>query len=132
MSVFTYEPALPPVAPDAFVQTIRLTDEGKPVATATWTVPAIDSAVLQILTLEVDEKSRRQGHAKKLMAEVLKQGTLLCKSRKKKLRKAWILVRQKEQIVGRAFLTGQSFHHVATLPNLLKDEDGLVYVRAFD
>jgi ribosomal protein S18 acetylase RimI-like enzyme len=132
MAVFTYEPALPPVAPDAFVQTIRLADEGKPVATATWSLPAIDAAVLQILTFEVAKDHRRHGHAKSLMTEMLRQGTLLCKSRKKKLRKAWILVRQKEQVVGRAFLTGQSFHHVATLPNLLKDEDGLVYVRAFD
>lgn len=132
MATFAYEPTLPPIAPEIFVQTIRLSDEGKPVGTAMWVVPHVDSGVLQVLLLEIHEDDRRHGHAKRLLAEVIKQATLLCKSRKKKLRKAWMLLRQKNQVVGRSFLTGQSFHHVTTLSNLLKDEDGLVYIRAFD
>jgi ribosomal protein S18 acetylase RimI-like enzyme len=132
MATFAYEPQLPPTAPDLFIQTVHLSDEGKPVGAATWVIPHVDSGVLQILSLEIRVEHRRHGHAKRLLAEVIRQATQLCKSRKKKLRKAWMLLRQKNQVVGRSFLTGQSFHHVTTLSNLLKDEDGLVYVRAFD
>ena len=132
MPTFAFEPPLPTIAPAAFVQTVRITDEGAPVGTATWSIPATDNGVLQILTLEITTPHRRQGHAKRLLNEVLKQGNALCRLRKKKLRKAWMIIRQKEQVVGRSFLTGQSFHHVSTIGNLLKDEDALVYVRAFD
>lgn len=134
MPTFAFEPPLPTTAPatNAFVQTVRVLDEGKPIGSATWTIPAIDNGILQILTLEITAPQRRQGHAKRLLLQVLKQGDTLCRLKKRKFRKAWMLVRQKEQVVGRSFLTGQSFHHVSTINNLLKDEDALIYVRAFD
>ncbi len=132
MPAFAFEPPLPPVPPDAFVQTVRIREEGQPIGSATWSIPSIDNGVLQILTLDITAGHRRQGNAKRLLLEVLKQGTAYCKLKKKKLRKAWILVQHKEQVIGRSFLTGQSFHHVSTISNLLKDQDGLIYVRAFD
>lgn len=132
MPSYAYEPPLPPVAPNAFVQTVRLTEDGHPIGSAVWSIPDIDAGVLQILTMEIAPAHARRGHGKRLLAEVLRQGQALCKSRKRKLRKAWMLVRQKGQVVGRSFLTGQSFHHVSTVSNLLKDEDGLIYIRAFD
>jgi hypothetical protein len=132
MSTFIYQPPLPRTAPASFVQTVRMTAEGKDIGGATWVIPAVDGGVMQLLTLEITATNRRHGYAKQLLSEVLGQGNALCKLRKKKLRKVWMLVQQKEQVIGRSFLTGQSFHHVATVSNLLKDEDGLVYVRAFD
>jgi ribosomal protein S18 acetylase RimI-like enzyme len=132
MASYSYEPPLPPTAPNAFVQVVRLTDEGQPIGVAVWSLPDIDAGALQILTMEIYAPHRRRGHGKRLLSEVLKQGNALCKSRKRKLRKAWMLVRQKGEVVGRSFLTGQSFHHVTTVSHLLKDEDGLVYIRAFD
>ena len=132
MASYSYEPPLPPVAPNAFVQTVRMTDEGEPIGYATWSIPDIDAGVLQILSMALLPAHRRRGPGKRLLREVLKQGHARCKSRKRKLRKAWMLVRQKGQVVGRSFLPGQSFHHVSTISNLLKDEDGLVYIRAFD
>jgi hypothetical protein len=47
-------------------------------------------------------------------------------------RRLWIAVEQKTQIIGRSFLTGLGFHHVATVSNLMKDQDALVYTRSFD
>jgi hypothetical protein len=35
-------------------------------------------------------------------------------------------------VIARAFLTAQSFHHTSTLKDVLRDEDLLIYVRAFD
>ncbi|HEV7301327.1 MAG TPA: GNAT family N-acetyltransferase [Tepidisphaeraceae bacterium] len=132
MATFSYEPPLPPVAPDAFIQTVYLVEEGTRIGAATWVIPDIDAGVLQILTMEIVPAHRRHGHGKRLLSEVLKQGNALCRSRKRKLRKSWMLMRHKGQVVGRSFLTGQSFHHVSTISHLLKDEDGLVYIRAFD
>lgn len=132
MPTFAFDPPLPTAPVSSFVQTVRVMDDGKPIGSATWSIPAIDVGALQILTMEINAPNRRQGHAKRLLIEVLKQGTGFCKLKKKKLRKAWMLVRQKEQVVGRSFLTGQSFHHVNTISNLLKDEDALIYIRAFD
>jgi ribosomal protein S18 acetylase RimI-like enzyme len=134
MPTFSFEPPLPTTATTttAFVQTIRVLDEGKLIGQATWSIPAIDNGVLQILTLDITASQRRQGHARQLLLQAIKQGDGFCKLKRRKLRKAWMLVRQKEQIIGRSFLTGQSFHHVSTINNLFKDEDALVYVRAFD
>jgi GNAT superfamily N-acetyltransferase len=132
MATFSYEPPLPPLAPDAFVQTVHLSEEGERIGAATWVIPDIEAGVLQILTMEIAQPHRRRGHGKRLLSEVLKQGNALCKTRKRKLRKSWMLLRHKGQVVGRSFLTGQSFHHVTTVSHLLKDEDGLVYIRAFD
>ena len=132
MPSFVFEPPVPTAPPTSFFQTVRILEDGQPIGSATWTVPSIDGGVLQILTLQITAGHRRQGNAKRLLIEVIRQATALCKLKKKKLRKAWMLIEQKEQVVGRSFLTGQSFHHVSTIGNLMKDQDALVYVRAFD
>src|SRR5688572_2651125 len=132
MPSFAFEPPVPTAPPTSFFQTIRIMEDGQTIGSATWTVPSIDGGVLQILTLQITAGHRRQGNAKRLLVEVIRQATALCKLKKKKLRKAWMLIEQKEQVVGRSFLTGQSFHHVSTISNLMKDQDALVYVRAFD
>jgi len=41
-------------------------------------------------------------------------------------------VRQKEQVIARSFLMLHGFNHMASVKDLLEDEDGLVYVRTFD
>src|SRR5690348_15722587 len=106
MSTFIYQPPLPRTAPASFVQTVRMTAEGKDIGGATWVIPAVDGGVMQLLTLEITATNRRHGYAKQLLSEVLGQGNALCKLRKKKLRKVWMLVQQKEQVIGRSFLTG--------------------------
>ena len=66
------------------------------------------------------------------MAQLLLQARLLGKLRKIKVRRVWIGVGHKTQVVGRSFLTGEGFHHVGSTGGLLHDEDQLIYVKALD
>ena len=43
-----------------------------------------------------------------------------------------MIVRQKQQVIARAFLISQGFVHTATIKELLLDEDALVYVKTFN
>ncbi len=130
----SYEPPLPPrPSADGFVQTIRLSVDGRVIGTARWYVrPAAADGVAQLLEFAIAPTRARQGHGRQLMQAVYDQANGYFRARKLKLRRIWIAVEQKTQIVGRAFLTGLGFHHVSTVQNLLKDQDALVYTRSFD
>ena len=124
----------PPVARTVsgpFVQTIQLMQDGAVVGTARWHSTGLDG-VVQILDLIVAEKLQRVGNGRRLMQAVVQQANLMCAARGQKLRRMWIAVEQKSQIIGRAFLTGQGFHHVGTVEELLKRQDLLIYMRTFN
>ncbi len=128
----TYDPPLPRkpgIAP--FVQTIRLMDGDETIGRAMWH-SAGDDGIVQILTLTVFPPHQRVGHGRRLMNAIFDQGRKLGAARTQPLRRMWICVEQKSQIIGRAFLTGSGFHHVATLTDLLKKQDALLYTRTFD
>ena len=130
----SYEPPLPPrPSADGFIQTIRLTIDGRAVGTARWHVRAGSTdGVAQLLELTISPTRARRGHGRQLMQAVYDQASAYFRARKLKLRRIWIAVDQKTQVAGRAFLTGLGFHHVSTVTNLFQDQDALIYTRSFD
>jgi hypothetical protein len=59
-------------------------------------------------------------------------GHRFAQAQKLRLRRLWVSVEQKTQVIARAFLTQHGFHHTATMKELLADQDALIYVRTFD
>lgn len=134
-----YDPALPAgsagSAPEApFIQTIRCVDgRGELMGDVIWHVPAgAADGVFQILHLRVRPGFGRQGLGGRLMEAAIAQAEQWHRARRIPLRRAWLSVEQKSQVIARAFLTGQGFHHIATASNLHRDQDALIYIRAFD
>src|SRR3954468_14250764 len=135
MPDLTFDPPLPTKATpgiSGFLQTVTLRDRDQPIAVARWHAPAGGEGVVQLVELSVSPAQARQGHARRLLQAVVEQATKLQRGRKVALRRMWISLEQKSQVNGRAFLTGNGFHHVATVSNLLKDQDALIYSRSFD
>jgi ribosomal protein S18 acetylase RimI-like enzyme len=116
-----------------FIQSVRLMDGKELIAHARWQC-AVDPAhgVAQLLELTVVASRQRQGHGRRVMDAVTAQASEYFRSRKSQLRRIWLAVEQKRQVIGRAFLMQFGFNHVGTVSELLKDEDLLVYMRAFN
>jgi GNAT superfamily N-acetyltransferase len=133
MPDFSQDPPLPKkVTNEAFMQTVRLLDAGKPIGSARWHArPGAMDGVAQLLDLTITERGR-QGHGGQLIDEVVKQARAYFKSRGTRLRRMWMAVEQKGQIIGRAFLTEHGFHHVGTMSELMKGQDTLLYMKSFD
>jgi GNAT superfamily N-acetyltransferase len=130
------DPPLPAIRPKTtknFLQTIRLVDGDESIGQARW-LSGVEAAhgVVQILELTVSTGRRRQGFGRRLMEAVEKQAVGHFGLRKIKLRRLWIAIEQKHQVVGRSFLMQFGFNHVGTISQLLKDEDLLVYMRTFN
>jgi GNAT superfamily N-acetyltransferase len=115
-----------------FIQTIQLLDGDRLLGRAVWIAAESSQGVVQILELWIEPAVRRSGHAKRLFRELIEQARALHKPRKQIVRRLWIAVGHKSQVVGRAFLTGEGFHHIATTGGLLQDEDQLIYVKSLD
>ena len=131
MPQFTYDPPLS--STPGFVQTIRVNGEKQGAGTATWHAPAAgEDGIAQILVFTVPLHHRRAGHGKRLMAAVIGQVLDYHRLRKLPPRRIWMIVRQKQQVIARAFLISQGFVHTATIKELLLDEDALVYVKTFN
>ncbi len=120
------KPALP------FIQELRLLDGKAVVATARWHAPLGEDGVVQILDLSVDPLHQRAGHGSAIMRAIYDQARTLFTSLEIKPRRVWISIEQKSQVIGRAFLSRHGFHHVSTIKNLLRKQDALIYLRAFD
>lgn len=133
MPDFAYAPPRPSKpSDDGFVQTVTILDSGKRAGAARWHArPGAADGVAQLLDLTITARTR-QGLGRQLMAEVTKQCRAYFKSRGTHLRRMWIAVEQKGQVIGRAFLTEQGFHHVATLQELMHAQDTLLYMKSFD
>jgi ribosomal protein S18 acetylase RimI-like enzyme len=134
MSTLTIQPPVVSALKGApFVQHLRLGPEDAPLATAHWHAPAnLSEGVAQLLDLAVSPTHRRQGHAGRLIREVIVQASAYYRSRRVKLRRLWLAVEQKHQVIARAFLTSHGFHHIATVKDVLKDEDLMIYSKSFD
>jgi GNAT superfamily N-acetyltransferase len=133
MPDFVHQPIVP-VAPTSagFVQQITLNESRLPVGRITWFMPANDDGVMQVLEMQIDPAHRRRGHASRLLGEAVAQARLLCKHRGIQLRRTWIAIEQKSQVVARAFLTKQGYHHTSSATNLLKNQDLLLYQKAWE
>jgi ribosomal protein S18 acetylase RimI-like enzyme len=134
MPDLSYEPPVPTtLITSGFVQTIRLTAANKPVGIARWYVGGdAHDGVVQILELTVGINHRRQLYGQQLYDAMLEQVRRFFKAHKIRPRRIWANIEQKDQVVGRAFLTKQGYHHVATIPTLLKDQDAMVYLVSLD
>ena len=126
-------PPLPPAVAgvETFGQTIRLIDGDTLLATARWIAPTSSVGSVQLLELHVDTKVRRAGHGRRVIQHLLDQAVKFHTARKTPLRRIWVGVGHKSQVIGRAFLTGEGFHHVGSAGGLFGDEDMLVYVKAY-
>lgn len=129
-SAFEHIPPLPDKPAKRLIQTIHLYEGDQPIGQAAWCCGS--DGIVQLMQLDIDERHLRQGHGHRLLEEVLRQARLHHRRLDVPLRRAWMLVEQKSQIIGRAFLTDHGFHHVATAAGLYHDQDGLIYMRAFD
>lgn len=131
MMKLAYDPPMPTVRPPgAFVQSIALLDGERPVATARWM--AMNEGVAQLLELSVDAEQRRAGLGQRMVHAVAAQARDYFKLDRQPLRRVWMGVEQKSQVVARAFLTHLGFHHIATVRDLYTDQDLLIYSKAFD
>jgi GNAT superfamily N-acetyltransferase len=116
-----------------FVQTITLLDGKSVIGTARWHSPADASAgLMQLLDLVVDPKFHRKGFGRRLLDTAIEQSRELHHRRGSSLRRVWIGIEQKTQIVGRAFLTSAGFHHIAAMNGLYRDQELMIYVKSLD
>ena len=127
----------PPVSPkeslQRFQQLIELVEGDAPIGHAQWMCAAdISEGTAQILDLQVTPPHNRQGNGHLLMNAVTDQAKAYFKLNKTKLRRIWIAIEQKRQVIGRSFLMKFGFHHVGTVHELLRDEDLLIYMRTFN
>jgi len=118
---------------DVFNQSVRLMEGEEVVAQARWQVTAgAAQGVVQILEFTVSPGRRRKGFGRQLMDAVTRQAKEHLKARKSKLRRVWMTIEQKGQVVARSFLMQFGFNHVGTISEVLKDEDLLIYLRTFN
>ena len=131
MPQFTFEPGTSPVA--GLRQSICMSEGRTVIGSAAWHSP-IDSkdGVIQILEFSIADAVRRQGNGKQLMGSLVREAIAYHQSRQVRLRRLWVALRQKKHIIARAFFASQGFTHIATVKDLLTDEDALIYIRTFD
>ena len=130
-----YEPPLPPkLSADGFTQGIRLLDKsGKTLAFCRWHArPGEADGVIQMLELHVASERTRQGIGGILFDALVRQGRAYFAKRKTRLRRVWVMLDQKTQMTARAFVNDHGFHHVASVPNLLTNQEGLIYTLGLD
>ena len=133
MADLRHDPALPPDDDTGtFVQTVHLVEGGSVLATARWHAAGPGEGVVQLLELWVDPARLRQGYGRRILAEAIEQARRYHQARHAPLRRVWCVVEQKRHVVGRSFLTGVGFHHVASVGNLFGGQEALIYVRAMD
>lgn len=130
--MISFDPPLSKAAPPGpFMQALHLSEGAEPVGAARWHCPSVHQGIIQILELGVNPAYRRRGHAGRLVKEVFAQARAHHRNSGARLRRAWLVVEQKEQVIARAFLSKHGFHHVATMKDMLADGDLLIYTLAF-
>jgi GNAT superfamily N-acetyltransferase len=127
------DPPISAARPDRqFTQTVYLKDGDRHLGRATWSSTVPTQGVVQILELWIDPAIRRSGHGRRLLHAMVDQARSLHKLRKQPLKRLWIGVGHKSQVIGRSFLTSEGFHHVGSTCGLLEDQDLLIYVKSLD
>lgn len=134
MTKLTAHPPLPPTpGAGSFVQAITLADGSTSIGMARWhTSSGAAEGVAQLLDLRIEPAHQRKGHGGRLLKEVIAQAGEHFQLHRTRLRRIWAAVEQKQHINARAFLTAHGFHHIATMKNLYRDQDQLLYTRSFD
>ena len=134
MPKLTYDPPVRAAATtQTFLQTLRLTTGDQLVAQARWLVNTDPAhGVAQVVEFTVSPDHRRKGHGHFLMEALTTQATEFFALRKSRLRRVWLSLEQKRQVIARSFLMQFGFNHVGTVSELLKREDLLIYMRTFD
>jgi GNAT superfamily N-acetyltransferase len=134
MLKMTTTPPLPGAATGgSFVQTVTLSDGPTVIGLARWhTSSSMSEGVVQLLDLYVHPPHQRKGHGGRLLKEVFAQAAAYFKLHRGKLRRVWAAVEHKQHVTARAFLTAHGFHHISTMKELYRDQDQLLYTRAFD
>ena len=127
-------PPLPAAATAGpFVQTLTLANGPTVIGMTRWhTSASVAEGVVQLLDLYVQAPHQRKGHGGRLFKEVVAQATAYFKLHRGKLRRVWVAVEHKQHINARAFFTSQGFHHIGTMKELYRDQEQLLYTRAFD
>lgn len=133
MLEITTDPIIPPKPDDRpFVQAVRLTDGPTPIAHGYWHASPTRLGAIQIVDLYVEKSHRRRGMGRQILRAILDQGIEYHRRQRRTLRQVWFPIAQKKEIIGRAFLAEHNFHHVATISEMLSDEDILVFKRSLD
>ena len=131
----TFDPPLPRAGSNSdqpFLQRIVLFDGSGELARAAWHTTGRDG-VVQLVDLVVAPQHRRRGHGAQLLNVVVEQTRSFFRLRAPQaLRRIWVNVEQKNQVIARSFLTRHGFHHIATIPDVARNQDLLVYVKSFD
>lgn len=127
------DPVIPNKPDDRpFVQTVRLTDGDTPIAHGYWHASPTRLGAIQIVDLYVEKSHRRRKMGGHLLRAILEQAGEYHRRQRRTLRQIWFPIAQKKEIVARAFLAEHNFHHVATISEMLRDEDILVFKRSLD
>jgi GNAT superfamily N-acetyltransferase len=124
--------ALADAAAAGFTQRLTIARDGRTIASARWHCRDTRDGIVQILELSVAADLRRQGLGRLLAKTAIDQARQFHADRNRPLRRAWLLARQKSDVIARAFLTSIGFHHVSSLSDFLAGEEGLIYTRSFD
>jgi GNAT superfamily N-acetyltransferase len=131
---FRYDPPIQSGAKDEpFFQTLRLMQGELEIGRCRWHIGnSPDEGVAQLVELYVRAPYRRQGHGGRIMREMFAQAQGYFGQRNGRLRRVWLALEHKGHILARAFLTGHGYHHMATVPDLLRDQDQLIYTKTFN
>lgn len=131
---FQYDPPIDSAnEAEPFFQTLRLTLGEQEIGRCRWHIgTAADEGVVQLVELFIQPPYRRQGYGGRLMREMFAQAGQCFAAHGSSLRRVWLAVEQKGHITARAFLTSHGYHHAATVPDMLKDQDHLVYTKPFN
>ena len=132
MADLSYDPRIGSRPTDPMLQTIRLSEGKLEMGVCRWHAVGVATGVAQILDLTVHLPHRRQGFGRKLMSCAVDQMLAWHRGHQRPLRRVWGAVRQKEQVVARAFMLLHGFNHIGSVHDLFTDEDALIYVRTFD
>lgn len=134
MIEFHFAPPLPAKPdPAAFSQAVTMIDGSQTLAVARWHSPAdAQAGLVQVLDLTVSAGHQRQGNGRRMLETIVNQSRELHQRRQAKLRRVWVAVEQKSQVIGRAFLTSRGFHHVSTASGLYRDQDLMIFVKSLD
>jgi ribosomal protein S18 acetylase RimI-like enzyme len=114
------------------VRSVELRDGSNRIAVATWSNSMNADGVVKLLHVEVAAEHRRKGHGSAVFDEAIQLAREDLQKAGHRLRRVVAIAEQKEQIIGRAWLTHVGFHHVTTVKNTLIDQDMLVYLLGCD
>ena len=110
--------------------TVRLTDDDRPIGTATYVVTDAGEGLIQLLSMAIVPEHQRRGLGRQLLHGLYDAARQQLAPTP--LRRAWVCTGNKVHVIARAFLTGEGYHHVGSNGGIYRDQDLLIYVKSFD